>query len=279
MINSSERAYIAEHAYLPEHLPDYVSAISDTEPYLIGDFVLHVRADCVIFVGYPLVGEWHEARLLAALEQAQTRFNPAHISVITPVIPASFDDWVSSPADDYYRLDLAQLLIPKKIRNMLRRARREVNISHGQFDREHKKLLNKFLRGSNFDKATRFIFQRLPEYIATDSAQLYDARNTQGDLIAFDVAEIGARNYAFYMFNVCPRKANFPGASDLLLAYIIEQAQAQGKRYLNLGLGIHPGIQFFKQKWGGDAFLKHFNYSKNTGQSAAPWNTVDSFLR
>ena len=41
MISPSERSYIAEHAYVPEHLPDYVTAISLTEPFLTGDFVSH----------------------------------------------------------------------------------------------------------------------------------------------------------------------------------------------------------------------------------------------
>ena len=54
MLNSSERAYILARAYTPEHLPDYVGAISKTEAFLIRDFVAHLRESHLIFIGYPL---------------------------------------------------------------------------------------------------------------------------------------------------------------------------------------------------------------------------------
>jgi hypothetical protein len=31
---------------------------------------------------------------------------------------------------------------------------------------------------------------------------------------------------------------------------------------LNLGLGIHPGIVHFKEKWGGQPLLNYFAYQK-----------------
>ena len=52
MITASERAYIIENAYVPEHLPHYVTAISQTEPFLVGDFVVHVVGTQLVFVGY-----------------------------------------------------------------------------------------------------------------------------------------------------------------------------------------------------------------------------------
>ena len=39
--------------------------------------------------------------------------------------------------------------------------------------------------------------------------------------------------------------------------YMVRLAQAEGKRYLNLGLGINPGIRRFKEKWGAAAFLPY----------------------
>jgi hypothetical protein len=38
---------------------------------------------------------------------------------------------------------------------------------------------------------------------------------------------------------------------------MIQEAKREGKRYINLGLGINPGITFFKKKWGGTAFLPY----------------------
>ena len=38
---------------------------------------------------------------------------------------------------------------------------------------------------------------------------------------------------------------------------MIREASAQGKRFMNMGLGIDPGVTFFKTKWGGRPFLPY----------------------
>ncbi|MEW5719106.1 MAG: hypothetical protein AB1817_10795 [Chloroflexota bacterium] len=262
MIATAERAYIAEHAYVPEHLPHYVTAISQTEPFLIGDFVAHIRGEHLIFVGYPLRENFDDAPMLRSLDDAKARFKPRVVSIIAPALPAALvpsgvEGCAPSSPDEYYRLDLAQLVIPQKTRNMLNRARRDATVNEAKFGKEHKQLVEEFLRAHRFDDATRFIFQRVPEYAKCETARVFDARDARGNLIAFDVADFGATQYAFYMFNFRSRKYSVPGASDLLLAHIVERAQAEGKRYVNLGLGIDAGIAFFKRKWGATAFLRH----------------------
>ena len=42
MITASQQDYINDHAYIPEHIPQYVTAISQTEPFLLGDFLVYV---------------------------------------------------------------------------------------------------------------------------------------------------------------------------------------------------------------------------------------------
>jgi hypothetical protein len=279
MIDSHQRAYIAEHAYVPEHLPDYVSAISRTEPHLIENFVVHVQASNLIFVGYPLKGKWDEDLMIAALDLAKNHFNPTSISIISPVIPSSFKHATPSTPDAYYRLDLKNLSIPKKTRNMVKRARGEVTIQRGQFGRKHKRLIKAFLRQRDFDEATRFIFQRVPAYLSCDSAALFEARNTRDDLVAFDIADFGARRYAFYMFNIRSWKHKIPGVSDLLLKHILEQAQKAGKRYLNLGLGINPGVAFFKQKWGAKPFLQYTTWVVETPDQTSWFDIFDQLSR
>ena len=68
---------------------------------------------------------------------------------------------------------------------------------------------------------------------------------------------MGSASYAFYLFNIRSPKVNVPGASDLLFHEMVRLAQAEGKKALNLGLGIHPGVRRFKEKWGGTPFLNH----------------------
>jgi hypothetical protein len=257
MITPAERAYIAEHAYVPEHLSHYVTAISQTEPFLFGNFVVHVRSEHVILVGYPLRGDFDDAQMLRLLDEAKARFKPSVISIIASMLPAALKDCAPSSPDEYYRLDLAQLAIPQKTRNMLTRARRDVSVSIASFGREHGGVIEEFLRARRLDDATRFIFQRVSEYSRCDTARIFEARDARGNLVAFDIAEFGARQYAFYMFNFRSREHDIPGASDLLLAHIVECAQVEGKRYVNLGLGVDAGGVFFKRKWGATPFLRH----------------------
>jgi hypothetical protein len=135
------------------------------------------------------------------------------------------------------------------------------------------------LHGSHFDSATKFIFQRLPEYAKCDNTAVYEARNEHGDLLAFDIAEFGARDYAFYMFNIRSRKHNIPGTSDLLLAHIIDRAQVEDKHYINLGLGINDGIAFFKKKWGATPFLKYTSLVQETNKQVTWSEAFDQLSR
>ena len=82
-------------------------------------------------------------------------------------------------------------------------------------------------------------------------------KTEEGELVAFDVAEFRPRDYVLYMFNFRSKALYVPGASDLLLYEVIQQAKTEGKKFTNLGLGINPGVSFFKKKWGGRVFLSY----------------------
>jgi hypothetical protein len=273
----SEHAYIATHAYVPEHLPHYVSAIMGSQPFLIGDFVAHVAGARLVFVGYPLSGSATDAQLLETLDDAKARFRPAVVSLVVPALPAGLSACSPSSPDAYYRLELAQLVIPPKTRNMLSRSLREVSASIGHFAAEHQALIEDFLGTHGLDDGTRCIVQRLPEYAKCATALLLEARTPRGELVAFDVAEFGALHYAFHMFSFRARHHNTPGACDLLLAKIVEHAQAEGKHYLNMGLGINAGVAFFKRKWGAAPFLQHFHCVQEC-QPQKPWGRLLDLL-
>lgn len=279
MINDTDRAYITENAYVPEHLPNYVCAISQNEPFLINNFVIYASATHLVFVGYPLDEDWDESKMLTVLDEVKARFNPVVTSIIAPSLPEALNDYSPSPPDAYFRLDLDQLIIPKKTRNMVKRARREVTISIGDFNKEHKNIISNFVRRFRIDKASEYIFQHLDTYTKCDTAAVYDARNTRGELVAFDIAEFGARDYAFYMFNFRSHKHHVPGVSDLLLAHIIERAQTKGKVYLNLGLGINAGITFFKKKLGAEPFLKYTAWRQDSFKFKTWWETLDQITK
>ncbi len=259
MITAAQQDYIEDHAYVPEHIPHYVIAISQTEPFLFGDYLTYAKKGRLIFVGYPLKESFEEKRLGRALEDSVKRLKPKSVSLTAPSIPPSLNDSPHPPSDHYYRLDLSSLSISQKLRNMLKRAGRELSVGKNKsFDEEHRKMVEEFLKAHPVDEATRFIFERIDDYLSSSTtAWVFDARNKRNELVAFDVAEFKPKDYALYMFNFSSDALYVPGASDLLLSEVIQQAKTERKKFINLGLGINPGVTFFKEKWGGVVFLPY----------------------
>ncbi|MGC8782117.1 MAG: hypothetical protein ACP5UQ_14745, partial [Anaerolineae bacterium] len=236
--------------------------------------------DRLIFVGYPLGGTTDETAWPAALDAAIARLRPRLIAVMAAALPPPLADCPASPPDAYYRLALADVRPDKKLRNLLRRAGRELTVREAaRFGPEHQRLVDAFLAQTPMDEGTRFIFERVGRYAGgktlldvlaglmsrargrsapkrPGAPLILEARDAAGRLVAFDIATFGGE-YAFYLFNFRARESYVPGASDLLLAQLIELARATGKRYLNLGLGIHAGVRNFKEKWGAMPFLAH----------------------
>jgi hypothetical protein len=259
MITVAQQDYIEEHAYVPEHISHYVTPISQTEPYLFGDFLAYAKKGHLILVGYPLKEPFEEKRLGRALEGVVKRFKPESVSLTAPSVPSSLRDCSHFPSDHYYRLDLSSISISQKMRNMLKRAGRELSVETNQkFNEEHRKMIVEFLKAHPVDEATGFIFNRINEYLSSSpTAWIFDARNKRDELVAFDVAEFTPKDYALYMFNFGSDARYVPGASDLLLSKVIQQSKTEKKRYINLGLGINRGVTFFKKKWGGMPFLPY----------------------
>lgn len=260
MITPQQRDELSARAYIPEHLPDYVTAISKTEPFLRDEFLLYFRSGRMIFVGYPLEGPIEESRIEDAIAKARKEFNPSLLAITSPVLPASILRESRSPAatDNYFRLDLDALQVNKKLRNLLKRSQRDLEVRQARsLHNDHHRLIKESLRNKNLDRDTKTIFKLLPDYVRTSNARIFEARTRDGHLAAFDIADFSAGDYGFYLFNFCSRSHYVPGSADLLLWAINEHARQTGKRYVNMGLGINPGVQFFKTKWGAQKFLPH----------------------
>jgi hypothetical protein len=190
----------------------------------------------------------------SALETAIKKCRPSRVAVTAPSFPGTEGEEKS--ADFYYRLELTSLRVPSKIKNMIHRAGRELAIStSSEFGGDHRALIDLFLGSREVEEGTGVIFGRIADYLSSvPTARVFAARDSGGRLAGFDVADFGAGEYAFYLFNFRSQEAAVPGTSDLLLHALIREAQERGKRYLNLGLGINEGC-FFKKKWGARPFL------------------------
>jgi hypothetical protein len=209
----------------------------------------------LIFIGYPL-GE-HAEETPRAYASACEQFNPSTVAVIAPDIwlpPATVE---MQPRDTYYRLDLPIATVDPEIAYMIRRAKKELTVRHGTFHKEHKKMVKAFLKAHQFSSEQIYVYHHIDRYLAhSATVHLLEARK-QNTLVAFTVVDTGSADYAFYLFNFRSLKENIPGASDLLIKSMVDLARSEGKKAVNLGLGIHEGIRRFKEKWGGVSFLPY----------------------
>lgn len=259
MLGPDERGYILQRAHIPEHLPDYVTAVAGTEPFLFKDHVVYKQNEVLVFVGYPLEGPFTEERLRECLAEAVGAFRPGTVSLIAPRLPDWKEPAERGKADAYYRIDLKTLHPRGKVMNMIRRASTELSCEKcDHLGDEHVRLIRDFIAIRKPDDGTRFILERVPDYVnSVPTAMVFGARERSGRLVAFTVAEYGAKDYGFYMFSFRSEAGAVPGVSDLLLHEAMQTALAQGKTFMNLGLGIHEGVAFFKKKWGAGHFLDY----------------------
>lgn len=253
MLSKEDRRFIYQQAYLPEHLPDYVSTVSGARPYLIENHICFCHRRHMMFIGFPLgdpTGDTVGAYLVAC-----ERYQPATVSIIAPKIWLSDSGCEKQPEDRYYCLKLPLGAIDARVDYMMRRAQKDLVITRGKFGREHKRIVKGFLNSRPLTSEQVYLFKHLHHYLGySPSAILLEARKGR-KLAAFTVTDLGSASYAFYLFNFRSIEFNIPGASDLLFHEMVNVAQSSGKEAINLGLGINSGIRRFKEKWGGVPFL------------------------
>ena len=257
MLNDQERKWIYHHAYLPEQLPDYVEAVSGAEPFLHRNYLYFFGKNHLIFNGYPLKPDSDPPGQI--YDYICERFQPTTVAAIASTIWLPDGQYEKQVTDSYYRLDLPLTSIDATVAYMLRRAQRDLQVIRGSFGREHKKTIKAFVAGHCFTPQQKSLFKCIPQYLkASKSAVLFEARKKK-ELVAFSIVDLGSADYAFYLFSFRSKKIYIPGASDLLFHEMVKLAHTEGKKSLNLGLGVNAGVRQFKEKWGGAAFLNYFS--------------------
>jgi hypothetical protein len=275
----NELPLILKWAYVPEHLPDYFCSFSDAKHYLDDDITYYCQPNGVSIIGYPLCPDFSVPGIESHVVGIAQRLKPGSIKTISPVqlnIPGyrckNFEK------DFYSCLELGKVFKNAKLRNMLKRASRDVYVSRTDaFTREHLLLLSGFIRSRGFDRDKTTFFHRLPDYLARcDRSMIIEARFlSDHSLAGFNVFDTGPGDYGFYLFNInTDRPRSFPGLNDLLLDLAISEIKALDKKYINMGLGVSSGIEGFKAKWGAVRFLPYyFQYF----ESAFSWKSF--FIR
>lgn len=271
MLAQGLQRFTAE-AVVPEQLLHYVAAVAGSRPLDCAGCPAYVQAGHVVLVAYdaampeafagaagktgtdtpPQVRQ----RVDAATECALALPGVKHITVLAPVRPAQAPAAaISGPADAYWELSLPLLrtdgsLPWQKLRNMVRRALREVEVRSERWQPEHAALVQDFVRRRPLEAGTVHIFGRLEAYAAShaDVLLLSARRRDDGALQAFVLGDYASLSTAFYMF-AFRRQDAVPGCADALLAALVREAEMRGHSRFCLGLGIDAGIRFFKRKW------------------------------
>ena len=148
MLSPAEEEYILKNAKVPEHIPALMVGISQADLFLVGPFVCLAKDDWLIFVGYPLEGDFSEDSFSLALEKAMALSRPLHTWFIAPKIPASLVPKIKSHEDDfYYRLDLQNPKISRSLIRAAEKASQALSVSLSRlFSEEHVLLTEEFLQ-------------------------------------------------------------------------------------------------------------------------------------
>lgn len=259
-LTAEQEASVLARAYVPEHIPGLMAGVSGAQPFLVADHLCLARDDWLIFVGYPLDGPFSAERCAAAVAQACNKVHRPHVLwFIGPETPADLAAGCRTRQSDfYYRLALPAAIKPALAREVRVAATTLTAIAGRAFTAEHAALADELLARASLAPMVAALYRAMPDYLArSPSAVVLDARDAAGRLVAFTVVEQAALAFDAYVLGAYSRRNYAPHASDLLTATMIERAQAAGKRWLDLGLGVNAGIRRFKQKWGGAPALAY----------------------
>lgn len=257
MIGPDRLDRVSAEAALPEQVVAYVRTVSGLQPLLIESCVGYRAEEHMVLVGYPLHDPLDQAAMSLAIDTALNLPELQEITVIGPCRPSQAPHSVRSSQDDYYQLPIPAPPLPSKLKSLLRRADRELSIETGQvLKKDHRHLINRYLSEKTLEIGTRRIFQKIPSYLeASSTCRVVSAWTAEGRLAAFAIGEYASLHTAFFMF--CFRDASIapPGSADRVFFELLQEAEKCGQTRMNLGLGIHDGIRFFKRKWNAKPFL------------------------
>ena len=255
----TEQAVLAG-AYVPEHIPGLMAAISHSRPFLLEEYLGFVKDNWLILVGYPLGAAFRPDRAGQIVQQAVERYRPEYLWFVGPEVPSALlARCRARQSDRYYQLDLAHSEPKSSLRRVVKKAAERLTVDRGRsFGPEHQALAAEFRQRQPLPPLIEALYEAMPGYVAgSETACVLSARDEHSSLNAFYVVELAARNFDTYVLGCYARHPYVPHASDLLFWEMIELARTRGKSLINLGLGVNEGISRFKQKWGGMPYLPY----------------------
>ncbi|MCL7388674.1 MAG: hypothetical protein LZ167_05940 [Thaumarchaeota archaeon] len=263
--------------YIPEQIIDYFQSISNLTARLLGRYLVYIGRRTIVIVGYPVSGEYREEDIVKIVQES-LQGGMEDIIVIAPRLPPCLR-FEEVRIDDYYRLTLPVKEVGKKLRYMISRASRELTVEvDKKLTKSHKRIMMDFLKRPDVEKYMEYVCSRLDYYLSrSNTVRTINAFRKDGVLAGFNVIDLPSGDYSFYMFNFIDRTEGYvPGVSDLLLYNSLRISYDEGKRYVNMGLGINEGTKRFKIKWGATPFLP---YQYGVIKQASIYEAFDIFSK
>lgn len=281
MIVPDQLARVTAQAETPEQVIPYVCAVSELKPRMLGSCVGFEAEGEVVLVGYPLHDPKDAEAMAEAVSLALRLPGLRRITVIGPARPPQAPVSAAVEEDWYYSLPVPGPPPGQKLRNLLRRAGRDLTVERGgSWGEDHLALVRRYLNERPLAVGTRRIYEKLSRYLGESPGSLMvSARLADGRLAAFSVGEYAGLHTAFYMFAFRDAAVAPPGATDLLLSRLLDEAQERGHRRMNLGLGVNEGIGFFKRKWGAVPFLPYVQTTWEAASTGIPKVLAGLFRR
>ncbi len=294
--SASTKSFFTAEAIVPEQLEHYVKAVSKVSALIVDKFIAWKSDGLFILNAFPCIGheefaiyednyknaintnnkdycnEKHKILAKQSIAKIINKFmqsTATNLTILSPFIIKNEDfasyfnakmSFKQEAKDAWYFMDLP--FKPKqKLRNMINRAKRDIQISIEDYTNEHKEIVEQYISSRKLEQGTIQIFRHIEEYCKSSSTiKIYSARNNKNELEAFCIADFSSLSVAYYMFAF--RKIDStPGASDLLLYSLVEEAKMLGFTKINLGLGISDGISFYKTKWNAYPLMPHIETS------------------
>jgi len=262
MIGPDRLDRISAQAVVPEQIICYVKAVGGGTPRLFESCLGYEFEDSLVLIGYPLHDSRDEQALRASLDTALAASTARRITVLAATCPLQNMPETATeppPSDFYLSLPIPGPVPGQKLRNMLRRAGRELLLEQDRtLGADHAALIHRYVQDRFLAPGTCYIYENIAAYLAAcPGALLISARLADGRLAGYTIGDFSSLTTAFYMFAFRNSEVAPPGTADLLLHALLKESEQRGQQRINLGLGISPSINYFKQKWGAVLFLPY----------------------
>lgn len=269
---------------VPEHSVAFMKAVSGGESLVRNNFLFLAGPGWLVAIGYPLRGAYDPLTFSGALDEVMAETGATDCWAAAPELPPAIAPF-RIESDVYFVLP-ASAAVPPRLKNPVRKAASVLTIDETKdFTAAHRRLWAEFLRRKNLKPMVRELYARIPAILAAPGTdiRLLNAWAGDGGLAACLVMDYAPEEFSAYIAGAHSRAASVPHAVDALFAAMLENARAEGKKYVHLGLGVNEGITRFKKKWGGVAALPYHAASWTAGRGkskphAAGDAVLESFL-